>query len=130
MDRVRSNETPVLFLYQDWALGMLALKVWARAMTVEAPFGLGERPMPAAAPGGWRARLERLARTPLRQLPFWWTLAAVIWPLVQARGSSHSKHETPHPFAQVSATNQVSAVFQLSAEYDGICVRWYCSWMR
>ena len=110
MGRVRSNETPVLFLYQDWALGMLALKVWARAMTVEAPFGLGERPLPAAAPGGWRARLERLARTPLRQLPFWWTLGAVIWPLVQARSSSCSKHESSHRLAPISATHQVPAV--------------------
>ena len=89
LGRVRSNESPVLFLYQDWALGLLALKVWARAMTVEAFVGVGDRqPLPAAPPGGWRARLGRLTRTPLRQLPFWWTLSDVIWPLVQARGTA------------------------------------------
>jgi len=81
---VRSNESPVLFLYQDWAVGMLVVKVWARAMTVEAPFGLAaERPVAPAAPDGWRARLERLMRTPLRQLPFLWTLRDVVWPLVK-----------------------------------------------
>ena len=49
---------------------MLVVKVWARAMTVEAPFGLAaERPVAPAAPDSWRGRLERLMRTPLRQLP-------------------------------------------------------------
>ena len=76
----------MLFLYQDWAVGMLVVKVWARAMTVEAPFGLAaERPVAPAAPDGWRARLERLMRTPLRQLPFLWTLRDVVWPLVKVR---------------------------------------------
>ena len=68
-----------MFLYQDWALGVLAVKVWARAMTVGAPCSIdGQPPASAAAPDSWRACLERLMRTPLCQLPFWWTLRAVI----------------------------------------------------
>jgi len=84
MNRAQSDEPPVLILYQKWALGMLAVKVWARAVTVDALSSLAnDRLLRAAAPDSWRARLEQLMRMPLRQLPFLWTLCAIIWPLVK-----------------------------------------------
>lgn len=74
----------MLFLYQDWALGLLALKLWMRAMTAGGALGLvPEQAAQPAQPGSWRARLETLGRTPLRQLPLRWTVTAVIWPLLQ-----------------------------------------------
>ncbi len=77
---------PVLYLYQDWMLGVLVLRVWVLAMTVGAPSSLADvRPLPAAAPISWRARLECLMRMPLRRLPFSWTLHAIIWPLLRVR---------------------------------------------
>ncbi len=82
-----------MFLYQDWALGVLALRVWARGMTVHAPSSLAhDRRSPAAAPNGWRARLECLMCTPLRQLPLWWTLGAIIWPLLRVRSCDRNSN--------------------------------------
>lgn len=76
----------MLFLYQDWALGLLGLKLWMRLVTGGGALGLApEQAAPPAPPGSWRARLETLSRTPLRQLPLRWTVTAVIWPLLQVR---------------------------------------------
>ena len=80
---MRASETPVLFLYQDWALGLLALKLWMRIVTAGIGLAPLDQPVPPAPPGSWQARLERLGRTPLRQLPLRWTVVAIIWPLLQ-----------------------------------------------
>ena len=78
----------MLFFYQDWALGLLGLKLWSRAVVGGGAWGLGRAPPPGqaappAAPGSWRGRLEELARTPWRRLRLQWTLGAVIWPLLE-----------------------------------------------
>ena len=57
-------------------------------MTIDTPADSHlERTAAVTAPGSdsWRARVQRLMRTPLRQLPFWWTLSVVIWPLLKVQ---------------------------------------------
>lgn len=49
--RVPVNESPVFLLYQDWALGLLFLKIWTRLVMI------GQGPL---ANDAWRAKFEQV----------------------------------------------------------------------
>ena len=74
--RVPLNENPVFFLAQDWALGLLFLKVWTRLVMLglDAPQLLGG--------AQWRARLEAVRRDGVANLRPVFVLSSVIAPLV------------------------------------------------
>lgn len=38
--RVPVDESPVFLLYQDWALGLIFLKIWTRLVSVKRPLSL------------------------------------------------------------------------------------------
>ena len=69
--RVPLDETPSLALYQNWALGLVFLKIWMRCVTLGA---FGE--------AAWRERFERVAEHDVLGVRFGWTLAEVVLPLV------------------------------------------------
>lgn len=54
--RVPVDESPVFLLYQDWALGLLFLKIWTRLVMV------GQGPFANEA---WKAKFEQVSGTRL-----------------------------------------------------------------
>eukprot|EP00850_Spirogloea_muscicola_P016878 SM000140S00627 [mRNA] locus=s140:187485:191304:- [translate_table: standard] len=66
--RVPPDQTPVLLLYQDWALGLLFLKIWVRLVSL--------------TDAGWRERLERARAHGLVGLKAGWCLREVVGPVL------------------------------------------------
>ena len=72
--RVAIDETPLLMPYQDWVLGILALKVWTRLvfLGLDVPQLLGG--------DEWRVRFEAVRRDGLANLRPAYVMRHVIWP--------------------------------------------------
>eukprot|EP00741_Cyanophora_paradoxa_P001715 tig00000498_g1664.t1 len=73
--RVPLNQTPLLYQYQTWAVGLLCVKVWLRLCLAEAAGG-PDNP--------WRARFQRVMNDGLANLRPWLTFREVILPVVAA----------------------------------------------
>jgi len=73
--RVPINETPLFFVYQDWAMGIVALKVWSR-FVVAGVFG----------DNFWKRNLERVNRQNLEDLDILFVLKEILFPLIKQLG--------------------------------------------
>jgi E3 ubiquitin-protein ligase MARCH6 len=69
--RVPVNETPLFFVYQDWAMGIVALKVWSRFVAAGV-FG----------DTTWKRNLEHINRQNLENLDVWFVLRGLLIPVV------------------------------------------------
>jgi E3 ubiquitin-protein ligase MARCH6 len=91
--RVPPNKSPVLFLYQDWVLGLLCLKLWHRAVMVGQGAGEVQPDANPAVAGrdegflaearmGWREKFLKLHRSGFNEdtMLFLWT--AIATPLL------------------------------------------------
>jgi hypothetical protein len=58
----------VLCLYQDWAVGLLVLKLWCRLVLGVAAGNQQDGPRPPPPPGSWRERLAAVTGRPLTQV--------------------------------------------------------------
>lgn len=74
--RIPIDESPVFLLYQDWALGLLLLKVWTRLVMLGPPIPLMSEQ--------WRARFERVRRDGIAGLRFVWVLREIVAPVLIA----------------------------------------------
>ncbi|KAK9812860.1 hypothetical protein WJX72_004825 [[Myrmecia] bisecta] len=82
--RLRVNESPLLFIYQDWGLGLLILKLWYRAVV---SFGAdNNRNAPAARPGSWRARFAVFQQQGVTGIGFGFAMTQILWPLLLGVG--------------------------------------------
>ncbi|RWR77573.1 putative E3 ubiquitin ligase SUD1 [Cinnamomum micranthum f. kanehirae] len=72
--RVRVDESPVFLLYQDWALGLVFLKIWTRAVMMDqmAPF-MNE---------SWRLKFERVREDGFSRLQGLWVLREIVVPIM------------------------------------------------
>ncbi|CAF2132945.1 unnamed protein product [Brassica napus] len=64
--RVPVDESPVFILYQDWALGLIILKIWTRLMVDDS----------------WRAKFERVKEDGFSRLQGLWVLREIVFPVV------------------------------------------------
>eukprot|EP00475_Leptophrys_vorax_P028700 TRINITY_DN4173_c0_g1_i1.p1 TRINITY_DN4173_c0_g1~~TRINITY_DN4173_c0_g1_i1.p1 ORF type:complete len:925 (+),score=193.57 TRINITY_DN4173_c0_g1_i1:50-2824(+) len=69
--RVPVNETPLFFVYQDWAMGLVALKVWSR-FVVAGVFG----------DNTWKRNMERVNRQNLEELEVVFVFRDILIPLL------------------------------------------------
>ncbi|XP_078431028.1 RING/U-box superfamily protein [Wolffia australiana] len=72
--RVPVDESPVFLLYQDWALGLIFLKVWTRLVMMEQMAPLVDEE--------WRSKLERVREDGFSGLRGVWVLREVVGPIV------------------------------------------------
>ncbi|XP_038984119.1 probable E3 ubiquitin ligase SUD1 [Phoenix dactylifera] len=72
--RVPVDESPVFLLYQDWALGLIFLKIWTRLVMLDhmAPL-VDER---------WRRKFERVRDDGFSRLRGLWVLREIVIPIV------------------------------------------------
>lgn len=78
--RVPIDETPVLTLSQNWALGLVFLKLWVRIMVVPVqldPFDQEEIPQAAQE---WQRRIDRLRQNGVLGVDFCWTMETLVSP--------------------------------------------------
>ena len=78
--RVPIDETPVLTLSQNWALGLVFLKLWVRIMVVPVqldPFDQEELPQAAQE---WQRRIDRLRQNGVLGVDFCWTMKTLVSP--------------------------------------------------
>ncbi|CAN7015799.1 unnamed protein product [Brassica rapa subsp. trilocularis] len=64
--KVPVDESPVFILYQDWALGLIILKIWTRLMVDDS----------------WRAKFERVKEDGFSRLQGLWVLREIVLPVV------------------------------------------------
>ncbi|CAN1307457.1 Probable E3 ubiquitin ligase SUD1 [Linum perenne] len=67
--RVPVDESPVFLLYQDWALGLIFLKIWTRLM------------MPLVDET-WRVKFERVREDGFSRLRGLWVLREIVFPIL------------------------------------------------
>ncbi|KAG6710193.1 hypothetical protein I3842_06G172300 [Carya illinoinensis] len=76
--RVPVDESPVFLLYQDWALGLIFLKIWTRLVMLDHMMPLVDE--------SWRIKFERVREDGFSRLQGLWLLTALCVPYVLARG--------------------------------------------
>ncbi|CAN7119990.1 unnamed protein product [Brassica rapa subsp. narinosa] len=64
--RVPIDESPVFIMYQDWALGLIILKIWTRLIMDDI----------------WRAKFERVKEDGFSRLQGLWVLREIVLPVV------------------------------------------------
>ncbi|GJM97900.1 hypothetical protein PR202_ga14861 [Eleusine coracana subsp. coracana] len=72
--RVPIDESPVFLLYQDWALGLIFLKIWTRLVMLDQMAPLVDE--------SWRAKFERVRDDGFSRLRGLWVLHEIIMPIV------------------------------------------------
>jgi hypothetical protein len=72
--RVPVDESPVFLLYQDWALGLVFLKIWTRLVM------LGQI-MPLVD-DSWRVKFEQVRSDGFSHLRGWWVFTSIIAPVL------------------------------------------------
>ncbi|KAK1430314.1 hypothetical protein QVD17_12963 [Tagetes erecta] len=72
--RVPVDESPVFLLYQDWALGLIFLKIWTRLVMMD-------HVLPLAA-DTWRVKFERVRDDGFSRLQGFWVLREIVVPIV------------------------------------------------
>merc|ERR1711988_618510 len=78
--RVPLDETPMLALSQNWALGLVFLKLWMRVMVV--PFQmdpLDQHNLPRGAQE-WQHRVDQLRQNGILGVDFQWTMDTMVTP--------------------------------------------------
>ncbi|KAF8110374.1 hypothetical protein N665_0085s0099 [Sinapis alba] len=66
--RVPVDESPVFLLYQDWALGLIFLKIWTRLIIL--------------LDDSWKAKFERVEEDGFSRLQGLWVLREILFPIV------------------------------------------------
>ncbi|KAH7307266.1 hypothetical protein KP509_22G052000 [Ceratopteris richardii] len=72
--RVPIDESPVFLLYQDWALGLVFLKIWTRLVM------LGQ--VPPIVDDSWRMKFERVKADGFRHLQGLWVMREIVAPIL------------------------------------------------
>ncbi|OIW10194.1 hypothetical protein TanjilG_27945 [Lupinus angustifolius] len=72
--RVPVDESPVFLLYQDWALGLIFLKIWTRLVMLDHMMPLVDE--------SWRAKFERVRENGFSRLQGLWVLKEIVIPII------------------------------------------------
>ncbi|CAH9057800.1 unnamed protein product [Cuscuta europaea] len=72
--RVPVNESPVFLLYQDWALGLIFLKIWTRLVMLDHMMPLVDE--------SWRIKFERVRQDGFSRLQGFWVLREIVVPII------------------------------------------------
>ncbi|KAI3805045.1 hypothetical protein L1987_27053 [Smallanthus sonchifolius] len=72
--RVPVDESPVFLLYQDWALGLIFLKIWTRLVMMDHALPLAD--------DNWRVKFERVRDNGFSRLQGLWVLREIVVPIV------------------------------------------------
>ncbi|MCL7023688.1 hypothetical protein MKW94_010290 [Papaver nudicaule] len=72
--RVSVDESPVFLLYQDWALGLIFLKIWTRLVMLDH--------MTPLVDDSWRLKFERVRDDGFSRLRGLWVLQEIVIPIV------------------------------------------------
>ncbi|CAI9769131.1 unnamed protein product [Fraxinus pennsylvanica] len=72
--RVPVDESPVFLLYQDWALGLIFLKIWTRVVMLGNMMPLVDE--------SWRIKFERVREDGFFRLQGLWVLREIVFPIV------------------------------------------------
>ncbi|EMS59192.1 hypothetical protein TRIUR3_04860 [Triticum urartu] len=72
--RVPIDESPVFLLYQDWALGLIFLKIWTRLVMLDQMAPLVDE--------SWRMKFERVREDGFSRLKGLWVLHEIITPII------------------------------------------------
>ncbi|GMI74565.1 SUPPRESSOR OF DRY2 DEFECTS 1, ECERIFERUM 9 [Hibiscus trionum] len=71
--RVPVDESPVFLLYQDWALGLIFLKIWTRLVMLDHMMPLVDE--------SWRVKFERVREDGFSRLQGLWVLREIVFPI-------------------------------------------------
>ncbi|KAJ7946073.1 E3 ubiquitin-protein ligase MARCH6 [Quillaja saponaria] len=72
--RVPVDESPVFLLYQDWALGLIFLKIWTRLVMLDHMMPLVDE--------SWRVKFERVREDGFSRLQGLWVLKEIVFPVI------------------------------------------------
>ncbi|GER56608.1 RING/U-box superfamily protein [Striga asiatica] len=72
--RVPVDESPVFLLYQDWALGLIFLKIWTRMVMLDHMMPLVD--------DSWRVKFERVREHGFSRLQGLWVLREIVVPII------------------------------------------------
>ncbi|CAM8994149.1 unnamed protein product [Rhodiola kirilowii] len=72
--RVSVNQSPVFLLYQDWALGLIFLKIWTRLVMLDHMMPLVD--------DTWRLKFERVKEDGFSHLRLFWVLREIVSPIM------------------------------------------------
>ncbi|KAE8686461.1 putative E3 ubiquitin ligase SUD1 [Hibiscus syriacus] len=72
--RVPVDESPVFLLYQDWALGLIFLKIWTRIVMLDHMMPLVDE--------SWRVKFERVREDGFSRLQGLWVLREIVFPII------------------------------------------------
>ncbi|KAK1269194.1 hypothetical protein QJS04_geneDACA006384 [Acorus gramineus] len=72
--RVPVDESPVFLLYQDWALGLIFLKIWTRLVMLDQMAPLVDE--------SWRVKFERVRNDGFSRLQGLWVLREIVIPII------------------------------------------------
>ncbi|KAG8368410.1 hypothetical protein BUALT_Bualt15G0042600 [Buddleja alternifolia] len=72
--RVPVDESPVFLLYQDWALGLIFLKIWTRLVMLDHMMPLMD--------DSWRIKFERVREDGFSRLQGLWVLREIVFPII------------------------------------------------
>ncbi|KAL6494705.1 putative E3 ubiquitin ligase sud1 [Orobanche gracilis] len=72
--RVPVDESPVFLLYQDWALGLIFLKIWTRMVMLDHMMPLVD--------DSWRVKFERVREHGFSRLQGLWVLREIVFPII------------------------------------------------
>ncbi|PKA50627.1 E3 ubiquitin-protein ligase MARCH6 [Apostasia shenzhenica] len=72
--RVPVDESPVFLLYQDWALGLIFLKIWTRLVMLDQMAPLVDE--------SWRIKFERVREDGFSGLRGFWILREIVIPII------------------------------------------------
>ncbi|KAJ4825389.1 putative E3 ubiquitin ligase sud1 [Turnera subulata] len=72
--RVPVDESPVFLLYQDWALGLIFLKIWTRLVMLDHMMPLVDET--------WRVKFERVREDGFSRLQGLWVLREIVFPII------------------------------------------------
>lgn len=72
--RVPVDESPVFLLYQDWALGLIFLKIWTRLVMLDHMMPLVDE--------SWRVKFERVRENGFSRLQGIWVLREIVFPII------------------------------------------------
>ncbi|EPS69519.1 hypothetical protein M569_05245, partial [Genlisea aurea] len=72
--RVPVDESPVFLLYQDWALGLIFLKIWTRLVMLDQMIPLVDE--------SWRVKFERVREDGFSRLQGLWVLREIVFPII------------------------------------------------
>ncbi|KAF6256292.1 hypothetical protein COO60DRAFT_1702419 [Scenedesmus sp. NREL 46B-D3] len=120
--RLPPNQTALIYLYQDWTMGVLALKLWHLLIMV-APRRDG-----AAPPDSWQAHFDALQAGGLRNLDFSRALTKIVLPVLLNLATSlavpYVVTRAVLPLLQMPASVRGYASLYAYPAYHGACVAW------